>query len=155
MGLLDGLLGEVLGTGQSSQSQQAQNDPLASILAGLTGGNQGQSSNLLMTVLALIQRSGGLGKLLEAIRGNGLAAQADSWVGTGQNLNISPNQLQQILGASTMNDIATQFGVPQHQAGDMLAQLLPEIVNQMTPQGQVPDTDNELLAQALNKLARR
>jgi uncharacterized protein YidB (DUF937 family) len=129
-------------------------DPLGSILAGLGGGNQGQSGNMLLQVaLLLLQQNGGLEGLLSRFRQGGLGQQADSWVSTGQNMNISANDLQQIFGSSTLRDLASQLGMPEEQAGSTMAQVLPELINQLTPQGQVPANGDEEIAEGLSMLA--
>ena len=133
MGLLDALIGNVLGSALGGNQRQ---DPLGSVLGGLGGGNQAQGGNLLLqVVLSLLQQNGGLEGVLGRFRQGGLGQQADSWVGTGQNMNISPDQLQQIFGSSTMRDLASQLGMPEEQAGSTMAQVLPELINQLTPQG--------------------
>ena len=111
MGLLDGLIGNVLGSTLSGNQRQ---DPLGSVLGGLGGGSQGQGGNLLLqVVLSLLQQNGGLEGVLGRFRQGGLGQQADSWVGTGQNMNISPDQLQQIFGSSTIQ----RFSVSAWHAG--------------------------------------
>jgi uncharacterized protein YidB (DUF937 family) len=151
MGLLDALIGDVLSSGLRDSQRQ---DPLGSVLSGLAGGNQAQSSNLLLQVaLLLLQQNGGLEGVLRRFRQGGLGQQADSWVGTGQNMNISTNELQQIFGSSTLRDLASQIGMPEEQAGSTMAQVLPELINQLTPQGQVPENGDEEIAQGLSMLA--
>ena len=151
MGLLDGLIGNVLGSMLSGNQRQ---NPLDSILGGPAGGNQAQSGNLLLqVVLSLLQQNGGLEGVLGRFRQGGLGQQADSWVSTGQNMNISPDQLQQIFGSSTISDLASQLGMPEDQAGSTMAQLLPEVINHLTPQGQVPENGDEEIAQGLSMLA--
>jgi uncharacterized protein YidB (DUF937 family) len=151
MGLLDELIGNVLGAASRGNQRQ---DPLGSILGGLAGGSQGQSGNLLLQLaLSLLQQNGGLEGVLNRFRQGGLRQQADSWVGTGQNMNISTNELQQIFGSSTMNDLASQLGMPKEQVGSTMAQLLPELINQLTPQGQVPQNGDDEIAQGLSMLA--
>ena len=151
MGILDALIGNVLGSALGGNQRQ---DPLGSVLGGLTGGNRAQSGNLLLQVaLILLQQNGGLEGVLGRFRQGGLGRQADSWVGTGQNMNISADQLQEIFGSSTMNDLASQLGVPQEQAGSTMAQLLPELINQLTPQGQVSQNSDDEIAQGLSMLA--
>src|SRR5919109_2556542 len=104
MGIVDALIGNVLGSALGGNQRQ---DPLGSVLGGLTGGNRAQRGNLLLQVaLVLLQQNGGLEGVLGRFRQGGLARQADSWVGTGQNMNISADQLQEIFGSSTMNDLA-------------------------------------------------
>ena len=151
MGLLDELIGNVLGAASRGNQRQ---DPLGSILGGLAGGSQGQSGNLLLQLaLSLLQQNGGLEGVLDRFRQGGLGQQADSWVGTGENMNISPDQLQQIFGSSTLRDLASQLGMPQEQAGSTMAQVLPELINQLTPQGQVPQNGDDEIAQGLSMLA--
>jgi uncharacterized protein YidB (DUF937 family) len=151
MGLLDGLIGNVLGSMLSGNQTQ---NPLDSVLGGLAGRNQSQGGNLLLQViLSLLQQNGGLEGVLGRFRQGGLGQQADSWVGTGQNMNISRDQLQQIFGSSTISDLASQLGMPEDQAGSTMAQLLPEVINHLTPQGQVPENGDEEIAQGLSMLA--
>jgi uncharacterized protein YidB (DUF937 family) len=151
MGLLDGLIGSVLGSVLSGNQRQ---DPLGQIFGGLGGGSQSQSGNLLLqAALLLLQQNGGLEGVLGRFRQGGLGQQADSWVGTGQNMGISPDQLQQIFGSSTLRDLASQLGLPQEQAGSTMAQVLPELINQLTPQGQVPANGDEEISDGLSMLA--
>ena len=92
MGLLDGLIGQVLGSALSGNRRQ---DPLGSVLGGLAGGNQATGGNLLMQVLlSLLQQNGGLEGVLGKFRQGGLGHQADSWIGNGRNMNISQDQLR-------------------------------------------------------------
>lgn len=156
MGLLDGLLGNVLGAALGGNREQSQaQDPLSAILGGLTGGRGGSTGNVLLQLgLSMLQQQGGLGGVLGKFRENGMGAQADSWVGTGQNMNISPDQLQQVFGSGALGDIAAKLGMSQEQAGSAMSQVLPELVNQLTPQGQVtPDSENSV-AEGLDALAR-
>jgi uncharacterized protein YidB (DUF937 family) len=151
MGLLDDLIGNVLGSALGGNRKQ---DPLGSILGGLAGGNQAESGNMLLQVaLLLLQQNGGLEGVLNRFRQGGRGPQADSWVGTGQNMNISANELQQIFGASTLRDLASQLGIPEERAGSTMAQVLPELINQLTPQGQIPANADEEIAEGLSMLA--
>jgi uncharacterized protein YidB (DUF937 family) len=151
MGLLDALIGNALGSALGGNQRQ---DPLGSVLGGLAGGNQAQSGNLLLQLaLLLLQQNGGLEGVLGRLRQGGLGRQADSWVSTGQNMNISADQLQQIFGSSTLRDLASQLGMPEEQAGSTMARVLPELINQLTPQGQVPENGDEEIAQGLSMLA--
>ena len=151
MGLLDALIGNVFGSALGGNQRQ---DPLGSVLGGLGGRSQGQGGNMLLQVLlSLLQKNGGLEGVLGRLRQGGLGQQADSWVGTGQNMNISPDQLQQIFGSSTISDLAAQLGMPEAETGSRQAGLLPEVINQLTPQGQVPENGDDEIAQGLSMLA--
>ena len=148
MGLLDGILGSVMGGGQGSRTQ----DPLGGLLNSLGGGNTAQSGNLLAAAMGMLQQSGGLTAVLEKFRGAGLASEADSWVSTGPNASISATHVEQIFGTSGLGNVASQLGLSSGQADSAMAKLLPELINQLTPQGQVPDDHNDLLTQALTRL---
>jgi uncharacterized protein YidB (DUF937 family) len=159
MGLLDGLLGNVLGAALGGNRAQTQTqDPLSSILGGLTGGSgagTGAGGNVMLQLaLTMLQQNGGLESVLGKFRQAGMGAQADSWVSSGQNMNISPDQLQQVFGSGALNDIASQLGVSQNQAGSAVSQMLPELINQLTPQGQVTTESNDSIAEALESLSR-
>jgi len=108
---------------------------------------------LLQLALSMLQQNGGLERVLERFRQGGMTQQADSWVSTGQNMNISGDQLQQVFGSSTIRKLTSQLGMSEDQAGSAMAELLPEVINQLTPQGQVPEKADEELAQGLSMLA--
>jgi uncharacterized protein YidB (DUF937 family) len=145
MGLLDGLIGNVLGSVLGGG--QAQNPFGARRSAGLGG------SMLLQLALSMLQQNGGLNGVLNRFRQGGLSQQADSWVGTGQNMNISADQLQQVFGSSTISDLAARLGVSEQEAGAEMAQVLPEVINQLTPSGQLPGNSDEEIADGLSQLA--
>jgi uncharacterized protein YidB (DUF937 family) len=155
MGLLDGLLGNVLGGALGGNRTQSQaQDPLSSIIGGLTGGRGGGTGNILLQLaLSMLQQQGGLGNVLGKFREAGMGSQADSWVSTGQNMNISPNQLEQVFGSGALNDIASKLGMSQEQAGSAMSQVMPELINQLTPQGQVTTDSENSVAEGLDALS--
>jgi uncharacterized protein YidB (DUF937 family) len=124
MGLLDGVLGNVLG--------------------GLMGGGQqGGANPLLNAVIGMISNGGqvnpgGLGGLMEQFQRAGLGEQIGSWIGNGQNMPVSAEQIQAALGSDTIGSIASQLGIGQGEAAGQLSQMLPEIINALTPNGQAP-----------------
>ena len=142
MGLLDEMFGDVVGSvlggGGAGQAQS----PLGGILNSLGGGNQDKCSMLLRVVMSMVQQQGGLGGVLDKLRQSGLAQQADSWVGTGPNKSISPDQVRQVFGESSIGSVASQLGLSHGEASTAMAQILPELINQLTPQGRLP-TDEE------------
>lgn len=140
MGLLDSVLGSVLGSNANS--------PMGAILGQLLGGgnqsNQGGGLGGLLGGLAGGGAQGGgfgggLGGLLGQLRQSGLAPQVDSWVGTGQNQPVSPDQLNQAFGHEQVNSWADQAGMQPHDFLSQLSHHLPSAVNQMTPDGRLPD----------------
>jgi uncharacterized protein YidB (DUF937 family) len=121
MGLLDNLenqaLGKVLGGGSSN--------PLASEL------------------LQMIQNQpGGLQGLVQNFHDKGLGGVAQSWVGNGQNLPISADQIHQVLGSDQVKALAAKAGISPDAAGGAIAQLLPGLIDKLTPNGQVPAHNN-------------
>lgn len=119
-------------------------------------GGGGGNGGLADAVLQLINspQVGGLPGLVQAFQNGGLGDIVDSWVGTGQNLPVSPEQLQAALGTDSFGAIASQLGVSREQAGGQLAELLPQMVDLLTPGGQLPRND-DLLAQGLEALKGR
>jgi len=139
MGLLDGLLGQMMG--------------------GMTGGAQSpmgaQAQNpLLQIVLQMVQQNGGLSGMLGKMQQAGYGQQAQSWIGTGQNMPIDAGVLSQIFGQGQLGQLAQQLGVSQEEASGGLAQMLPEVVDEMTPGGQIPDNQSDLVNQALAMLQK-
>lgn len=95
-------------------------------------------SGLLQGVLALLsQHEGGLGGLLQAFKDKGLGEAAASWVGTGENLPISGEQIKSVLGGSTLRDLAAKFGMSSEDVSGRLSELLPQVVDKLTPAGKV------------------
>ena len=139
MGLLDGLLGGLMG---------GASDPRRG------GGGLGGmgTAAIIAVVLQLLQRIGGLGGLLQQMQRSGLGAQGQSWVGTGQNMPISPDMLSQIFGQGQIEDIARQLGLSHDEAATSVAQALPHVVDQMTPAGSVPPDSDDLVSRTLQEL---
>ena len=102
-------------------------------------GGAGLNPQLLITLVStLLNNAGGLQGLLAKLQSAGLGETAQSWVGTGANRRVNPDQLGQALGPDLMGMIAAQLGGNRDQASTTLADLLPGLVDQLTPQGQVP-----------------
>lgn len=106
----------------------------------------GGSSNPLATGLLQMINSqpGGLSGLLQSFHEKGLGGVAASWVGTGQNLPISADQLQNVLGSDQVKQLAAKAGISPDAAGAALTQLLPSLVDRLTPNGQMPQHSNLL-----------
>ncbi len=124
MGLLDAALGML------SNAQQTSN---------------GSQNNLIQAALGLLNQSqngGGLQNLIGAFQNAGLGEVIASWVGTGQNLPISAEQIQQALGGGQLSQLATASGLSHADTAGGLAAILPNLIDQMTPNGQVSDASN-------------
>jgi uncharacterized protein YidB (DUF937 family) len=103
--------------------------------------------------MTLLQQSGGIGGALKQLQNSGLGAQADSWVGTGANMAVSENDVHHAFGPAIGN-LASQLGMSPGQASSAMAQILPELINQLTPQGRIPDDSGDVIAQSLAMLRR-
>ena len=105
----------------------------------LGGGGSGGGASLANVLFGLIQNQpGGLGGLLQSFQNKGLGDVVSSWVGTGPNQPISPDQVHSALGADTISEIASKLGISPQTASSGLSQLLPQMVDKLTPNGQVP-----------------
>jgi uncharacterized protein YidB (DUF937 family) len=108
MGLFDGLLGGVVGAGMVS------------------------------VVNSLLEQHGGLQGLVNQFQQNGLGDTVNSWVGTGPNQSISPDQVHQALGPDLLQQLSAKSGLSVPDLAQKLSQILPQAVDTMTPGGQVP-----------------
>ena len=161
---LGGILGSVLG----GQSQQ--NSGLGGVLGSMLGG-QSQSQNqsggldkstlllaLLPIVLGFIQSSGGLSGVLDKIKGSGLGNQAQSWVNIDTNNDgIDAGDVIRLFGQDTINNACQQTGASQNQVCQGIAELLPQVVNDLTPTGNLNDSEqaaNQEISDILTQLQK-
>lgn len=117
-------------------------DSIAGQALNALGGNGGAAQGgMLDAIGGLIgdAQGGGLPGLLGQFEQHGLGAQVASWVGTGENLPVSAEQIQAVLGNGTVAAIAAKLGFSPEQAASQLAALLPGVVDRLTPGGQLPD----------------
>ncbi len=82
--------------------------------------------------------AGGLSAIVARLEQAGLGDQVRSWIGTGANLPVSALQLQEILGSDVVRQLATRFGIPVDQLSTVLSQVLPNAVDQASPNGTLP-----------------
>jgi uncharacterized protein YidB (DUF937 family) len=109
-------------------------------LLGNLGGNQ--QGALLQSVMGLVSKSGGLSGLVNKFNQNGLGQHIQSWIGKGENLPITGEHVQQVFGDDQIQQVAQQAGVEPAHASNLIAKLLPTLVDKLTPQGQ-PVNDAE------------
>ena len=118
------------------------NDLARSALGALTGSaSSGNPTALTQIVTDLIGQhasGNGLAGLVQQFASAGLGAQASSWVGTGANLSVTGEQVHQALGADQIAALAQKAGLPPGQMADALAHFLPQIIDRLTPHGEVP-----------------
>jgi len=99
----------------------------------------GGSSAAISEVMNLVNSyPGGVGGLVGAFEKNGMGGVASSWVGAGANQPVTAQQVQTGVGPDAISSIASKLGVSPDMASGVLAQLLPHVVDHMTPGGQVP-----------------
>ncbi len=108
--------------------------------------NRAAGSNpAVAEILQMIQNHpGGLNGLVQSFHQNGLGGLVNSWVGTGQNLPATADQVQQVLGSDRIQALAKQMGVDPNTASSVVSQFLPMIVDKLTPNGNVPEHSNLL-----------
>jgi uncharacterized protein YidB (DUF937 family) len=128
MGLLDGLLEGVAGKFLGGEGS----NPLLGMVGNLLSGSQG----------------GGLSGLIQSFKSKGLGDIVSSWVGTGENLPISGQQIQEVLGSGQIQQMAEKLGTSREEVSGGLAGLLPQIIDKLTPDGSVPESG--LLEKALS-----
>ena len=132
MGLLDSVIG-ALGQGQGQT----------------TGGAGNSQAELLNAVIGMLNQGGGAGGggpgglggligLVNKFQQGGLGNIVNSWVGTGQNLPISPDQLGGVLGHDTIASMAGKLGLDRNEVLGQLSQMLPQVVDRLTPHGEIP-----------------
>jgi len=133
-----GRLADMLGQGAPAGANPGGNvaPPASGGLGGLLGGGLG---GLLAGGAAGGLLSGGLGDLLNRFQQNGHGDVANSWIGTGANRAVSPDQLQEALGPDTVNTLAEQAGLSQIDVLSGLSRDLPDAVDQLTPDGRIPE----------------
>lgn len=126
-------------------------DELTGGLAGKIFGG-GDKNKLFESIMGLINnpQTGGLSGLTQVFKDKGLGDAISSWISTGKNLPVSADQIKHVLGADKIQQISTNAGVSQEDASKGLASLLPEIIDKLTPDGKLPESDK--LAQGLNML---
>ncbi len=130
MGLLDSIVGQVSGALESS----------------VPGGQV--HPGLVDVVSTLMTQPGGLQGLIGKFEQQGLGGVVSSWVGTGQNLAITPDQVQSVLGEPHIAAVAAKLGLSPTDVTNQLAGLLPHAVDSVTPAGAVPE--GNLLNEALS-----
>ena len=113
-------------------------DILNTVKSALGGGDK--QGDLLSSVMGLLG-GGGLNNLISQFGSKGLGDVIGSWVGTGKNMPISADQLKNALGDDTVKNIASKLGIDSNAVTSQLSNLLPDVVDKLTPDGKVPEGD--------------
>jgi uncharacterized protein YidB (DUF937 family) len=143
-GALGGIaLGSVLaGVLRGAGSRQA---------APVPGGTRPYANHTALLVMLLplamrwVQRNGGINAVLDRFRQKGMGAQTQSWVSTGSNQPVDDGSVKQVIGQDDLREMAQRLGVPEEQVAQAFAEIMPEMVDKLSPQGQVhPQADQVL-----------
>jgi len=124
MGIFDTLAGQVLGQ--------------------MAGNNHPEGMFEAVGAMLTDPRTGGLQGLVTAFEQGGMGGVIASWIGTGENLPISAEQLQAVLGSEQVQAIASRLGLSTQDVSGHLAQLLPQVIDKLTPGGAIPDSRDAL-----------
>ncbi len=136
MGLLDSVLGSVMGGNQQQAGAAAGAGGLGGLIAMVASNPQ-----MLQVITGMLSNDGGqggLGGLMAKFQQAGLGDAASSWVGSGDNQAVTGEQMSGALGESTMADLAAKMGMSQGDAAGSLADMLPGLIDKLTPNGSAP-----------------
>ncbi len=139
MGFLDSVLGSVMGAVQG-QGQGSGGSDLLSAVVGMLGNDA---------------PGGGLAGIVQQFQRGGLGDVVQSWISSGQNLPVSADQLSSVLGNDALGALAQKLGIDPGAMAGQLSQVLPQVVDQLTPGGQMPQGGLGNVADLLGQLLRR
>lgn len=116
-------------------------DELVGKASSMLGGGEGEQSGLVGGVMEMLasKETGGLGGLVQSFQEKGLGGVISSWIGTGENLPVSGEQIQQVLGSDMVQNLAAKAGIAPEEVSGKLAEFLPGIIDKMTPDGTIPE----------------
>jgi uncharacterized protein YidB (DUF937 family) len=148
-------LGSVLG---GMMRNRAGAGGIGAARGGMGGGLGGNQTALLVMLLPLamrwIQRNGGMNAVLDKFRQKGLGGQAQSWMATGANQPIDGQSVEQVVGQDELRQMAQRLGVPEQQVAQAFAEIMPEMVDKLTPDGQLPHQADEVLDESRQALEK-
>lgn len=123
-------------------------DSVKSLLGSGTGNKQPDLKSAVMNLVG--GQSGGLDGFVKQFASKGLGDVAQSWVSTGKNLPISPDQLKNVLGSDVVKGLASKVGMDSNALTSQLSNLLPQVVDKLTLDGKIPEGD--IMKQGMNLL---
>jgi uncharacterized protein YidB (DUF937 family) len=104
-------------------------------------GGRNKQNDLMSIIMSLISGQGGINNLISQFAAKGLGDVINSWIGTGKNLPISGDQLQSVFGKDKIGQFAGKVGMDNNAFTNQLSNLLPQVVDKLTPEGKVPEGD--------------
>ena len=115
-------------------------DQVAGMAGSFMGGAEGQEGGAvgggLGAIAQMLQNQGGVGAVLGRFQESGLGHLAASWCGDGANAAVSPDQLQAVLGSGPIAEVAQKLGISPDEAASHISQMLPQVMDHLTPGGQ-------------------
>ncbi len=117
------------------------------------GGQRGSDGGVA-SLQKLVSSSGGLHGLTSKLASSGLGQQVQSWVGDGENQPVSGSQVQQAMDPGQLNSMAKQAGMTPEETSRHLAQALPDMVDQATPDGHMPAPENDPFRKGMDSVKR-
>ena len=137
-GGLGDLLGGVLGRGSAGYG--------APVGRGSSFGGRGALMAMLLPIaMQWVQRNGGIGAVLQRFRQKGYGPQANSWMSTGPNEALAPQAVDEVVGTDELSRLSQQLGVGREDVASGFAEILPEMVDRLTPEGNLPPDADEVL----------
>lgn len=128
---------------------------LGGVLGGALGGKRGALLMLLLPyAMRWVQQQGGIGAVLKRFQQQGYGRQSQSWVDLGANQPVDGQAVEQVMGREEIAQVARQLGLPEQEVTQGLAEIMPEMVDQLTPQGQLEPQSDEVLADGYAELER-
>ncbi len=124
-------------------------DSVAGAVMGKLGGEQG---NMAQVAMEMFNQNGGLGGIIQKFKEGGLGEQAASWVGKGENLPISAEQISSVIGNGAIAEMAEKFGLSPDVLSSKIAEYLPNVVDKLTPDGEVSGDAGGLLGKVMGML---
>lgn len=125
---------------------------LDSVAGAVLGKVMGDKGGMAQVAMDMFNQNGGLAGVLDKFKAGGLAEQAASWVGKGENLPISADQISSVLGNGAIAEMAAKFGIDPATLSAQIAEHLPTVVDKMTPNGAVEADSGNLLSTVLGML---
>jgi uncharacterized protein YidB (DUF937 family) len=107
-----------------------------------SGQVENKTQNLLNGSLEMLEKMGGIDGLVKKLQQSGMGDIAESWIGTGENRNINPDQLANALGKDQVDAVARQADIPESQGASVLSQILPAVIDKLTPDGKPPESSS-------------
>lgn len=129
-------------------------DQVIGAVGGASGQRSGADGNSLVAGIMQLLDSpqvGGISGLVQSFQNGGLSDTVNSWVSTGRKMPVSSAQIHSVLGSDQVDRFANTLGISASQASDRIAEFLPQVVDHLTPNGEIPE-NGTLMAQGFDLL---